>query len=341
MLEDGPERGLGPALAWALRQEPTALHVLAERETGLLARRAEAFAFPIGVWHVDERTLLPGVAEPIMAPTAPRPEHVALMPTIEIGGAQPVVEHGVVLGEVRGLEVCRVVDDVATGAVRLEVGVGAHDREAFAIMHGDVPTESALRGVVERGHDVSRAWSGRSSASTAGPRAAPAVAAHRGPEPHRSGVAGSDRAAAAPSERQGPLSRRRPWGSRPTASRSSWCARSAWTSTWCRTRRTPGSPPPGRRRRRVGRPCGVVGGSRSRSDGDHERLDRPVSRADAAGHRTGLGLLTFRPGRSRGSRLGRLDDGRRRGGGGSGVHAIWRFSGSGAGATVTVRRPWG
>ncbi len=48
----------------------------------------------------------------------------------------------------RGLEVCRVVDDPATGAVRLEVGVGAHDREAFAIMHGDVPTVEALAGVV-------------------------------------------------------------------------------------------------------------------------------------------------------------------------------------------------
>ena len=43
---------------------------------------------------------------------------------------------------------CRVVDDPHTGAVRLEVGVGAHDREAFTIMHGDVPTVDALAGVV-------------------------------------------------------------------------------------------------------------------------------------------------------------------------------------------------
>ena len=64
------------------------------------------------------------------------------------GGATPNVEHGVVTGEVRGLEVCRVVDDPHTGAVRLEVGVGAHDREAFAILHGDVPTVEALAGVV-------------------------------------------------------------------------------------------------------------------------------------------------------------------------------------------------
>ena len=60
-----------------------------------------------------------------------------------------VVEHGVVTGEVRGLEVCRVVDvDDGGGRVRLEVGVGPHDREAFAIIHGDVPTRAALAGVV-------------------------------------------------------------------------------------------------------------------------------------------------------------------------------------------------
>ena len=51
-------------------------------------------------------------------------------------------------GEVRGLEVCRVVDDLHSGAVRLEVGVGAHDREAFTIIHGDVPPADALAGVV-------------------------------------------------------------------------------------------------------------------------------------------------------------------------------------------------
>ena len=34
-------------------------------------------------------------------------------------------------------------------AVRLEVGVGVHDREAFALIHGDVPTVDALAGVVQ------------------------------------------------------------------------------------------------------------------------------------------------------------------------------------------------
>jgi len=88
------------------------------------------------------------VAEPLPVPPAPSPAHLALTDTILAGGAVAAVEHGVVTGEVRGLEVCRVVDDPATGAVRLEVGVGAHDREAFTIMHGDVPTVEALSGVV-------------------------------------------------------------------------------------------------------------------------------------------------------------------------------------------------
>ncbi len=72
-------------------------------------------------------------------------------------------------GEVRGLEVCRVVDEptvghiaephpvardpgerpaAAGGGVLLEVGVGATDREAFQIIHGDVPTVEALGRVV-------------------------------------------------------------------------------------------------------------------------------------------------------------------------------------------------
>ncbi|MFV0309143.1 MAG: hypothetical protein ACK5OX_15530 [Desertimonas sp.] len=149
LVEDHPERGLGPALAWAVRHGATSLHVLADHDTGTLARRAEAFGFAIEVWHVAERTLLPAVAEPLAPPSAASPDHLELRGAIAAGGATPVVEHGVVLGDVRGLEVCRVVGDGATGAVRLEVGVGAHDREAFAMIHGEVPAASALRGVVD------------------------------------------------------------------------------------------------------------------------------------------------------------------------------------------------
>jgi len=78
LLEDDPARGLGPALAWAVRNGATSLHVLAARDTGALARRSEAFTFPIEVWHVDDRTLLPAVAEPLAAPPDAAPAHLAL-----------------------------------------------------------------------------------------------------------------------------------------------------------------------------------------------------------------------------------------------------------------------
>jgi len=151
LADEQPARQLGAALAWALRSPGVErLHVFADEGSGVLARRAEPFSFPIEVWHVQGRDALPAVAEPLFEPAPARPEHLDLADLIAAGGAVPLVEHGVVFGEVRGLEVCRVVDRAETGDVALEVGVGAHDREAFAIIHGDVPTLDALADVVRQ-----------------------------------------------------------------------------------------------------------------------------------------------------------------------------------------------
>src|ERR1700712_2655254 len=65
LIEDEPARGLGPAVAWAIRRQATELQLVAESATGTLARRAAAFTMPIEVWHVVERTLLPAIAEPL------------------------------------------------------------------------------------------------------------------------------------------------------------------------------------------------------------------------------------------------------------------------------------
>jgi hypothetical protein len=148
LLDERQQRGLGPALAWAVRAGVTHLHVLAEEATGTLARRAAAFRLPIEVWHVAERVLLPAIAEPLPNPLAVPEGHDQFRALIIEGGAVPAVEHGVLVGEVRGLEVCRVVTDHGTGAARLEVGIGQHDREAFQMLHGDVPTVEALAKVV-------------------------------------------------------------------------------------------------------------------------------------------------------------------------------------------------
>jgi hypothetical protein len=170
VLVDGPAaRSLGPALAWAIRHAATSLDLVVEHDTGLLARRAQRLAFPVTVWYPEDRTLLPVVAEPLGTSAAAAAEHLAFVAVIEAAGASVNVEHGVVAGEVRGLEVCRVVDtptvghfaelgdfdapastDAASGAgVLLEVGVGANDREAFRMLHGDIPTVEALATVVE------------------------------------------------------------------------------------------------------------------------------------------------------------------------------------------------
>ena len=149
VLVDGDaSRSFGGALAWSLRHGKP-LHLLVERDSGLIARRARQFDLPVSVWHVEGTALLPAVAEPHPPIVEPSPAHLRFVDLIASSGADPVIEHGVVVGEVRGLEMCRVVDDPNTGVAHLEVGAGAHDREAFRMVHGDLPTEDALRRVID------------------------------------------------------------------------------------------------------------------------------------------------------------------------------------------------
>ena len=183
LLVDGAAaRGLGPALAWASRREVESIGLIADDALGLLARRAASLRIPVSIWTSAGRRMIRVDPEPLESPDPPPAEHLALAGLIEEAGADVNVEHGVVTGEVRGLAVCRVVDTPTTGRlleqapdgqlvplgstmelrngdratpapgdgeVFLEVGVGAHDREAFQLLHGDVPTARALSGVVE------------------------------------------------------------------------------------------------------------------------------------------------------------------------------------------------
>lgn len=146
LVEDQPERALGRALSWGARNGVEELHLLVEDRAGLLARQAALFARPPRVWWVQERDLHPVEPEALPAPVAASPAALALAPDIEASGATVVVEHGGVTGEVLGLEVARVVEHDL--GVSLEVGIGRHDREAFAIIHGDRPAAEALAGVV-------------------------------------------------------------------------------------------------------------------------------------------------------------------------------------------------
>ena len=118
---------------------------------GVVARRAAEMARPPSVWAVHGP-----VAEP--AEPAPAPDDVAaavadlrFAELLRRHGAQPLVEQGVLRGEVLGLEVARVVDG------RLEIGVGRHDRAARAELGRDADPDRALAEVVAAVTELRRA----------------------------------------------------------------------------------------------------------------------------------------------------------------------------------------
>ncbi len=98
-----------------------------------------------------------------------RPGIESLVELLHAAGVEVVRQGGVVSGEVLGLEIARVVVD-ASGS-RLEVGVGRHDREAFSVMHGDIPAAEALATVVGDGQAPPPTRCSRSSARPSGSRA--------------------------------------------------------------------------------------------------------------------------------------------------------------------------
>lgn len=153
LAEERPKTALGGALVWATRTHIEQLHVLAEGDeaAGILARRAGAFCRPPLVWKISGRTVLPAPAAPPLAYREPSEADRRFIAMFAAAGAEAVVEHGVVVAEVLGLEVGRVVDG------RLDVGVGKHDREAQRLVHGDRPPEEALRAAVAAVREVRRA----------------------------------------------------------------------------------------------------------------------------------------------------------------------------------------
>ncbi|HTN81945.1 MAG TPA: hypothetical protein VMK16_19910 [Acidimicrobiales bacterium] len=150
LAEEGGARALGPALAWADRRGASAVSLIVPLgEAGVVARRAALFRDPPSVFITEGRELVAAVPAP-PSPSMPIPEAVAdLVHLIVDAGADPVVEHGVLTGEVAGLEVLRAIVDPVTGEPRLDVGLSTHDRDANQLVFGNVPPVSAIVDVVE------------------------------------------------------------------------------------------------------------------------------------------------------------------------------------------------
>ena len=131
VLIDDPDVGsLGAALAWAWRYSVTDLDVLVEgaAQASVVARRAGQFAAPPAVWSVSGRSLSLAVLRETTAGPPLDPGAAGFIALLEAHGVDPVVEHGLLTGEVLGLEVARV--ESTEDGYKLAVGVGAHDRDA-------------------------------------------------------------------------------------------------------------------------------------------------------------------------------------------------------------------
>lgn len=148
-LLDGPAAGrLGAALAWARRAEVSRLEVIVDEAAtaGGVARRAGWFAPAPSVWHVEGTSLVPAVA----AAPAPRdtPPHAPDLEALLLAaGLELAPGDGVVLGEMRGLEVARIV--AGDDGPALEVGVGRFDREVGEMVHAGLSPAERIARVIE------------------------------------------------------------------------------------------------------------------------------------------------------------------------------------------------
>ncbi|MBX3312866.1 MAG: hypothetical protein KF906_00985 [Actinobacteria bacterium] len=151
LVEDDAVHRLGAVLAIACRAGASEVHVVVAEpaDAAVLARRASLFTLPVSVWTLDGTDLVPAEAAPPADDPAPSPEAELYRPVLREAGLDPVVEGGVLLGELRGLEVARVVDADDAGATRVEAGVGRFDREAGAMMRAGMSESDSLDHVVD------------------------------------------------------------------------------------------------------------------------------------------------------------------------------------------------
>ncbi len=129
---------LGGAVVWRQRKGIQTLNVLCDLSSAADARRNAFLESPLSLFVIRDRSIAP--MQPSAFTAVPPPDAVTMLlaPTIAVGGADAVVEHGVLRAEVLGLEVGRVVSasESDDGIPRLEVGVGRHDRLAQSMMYG-------------------------------------------------------------------------------------------------------------------------------------------------------------------------------------------------------------
>lgn len=138
---------LAAALAWGTRVDASELHVVVDEPDAVLAVMASGLEPVPTLWQAAEADLVPMPASELPALMDPPDSAMAHTSTLAAAGCEVVVEHGVVIGEINGLEVARVVVE-PDGRALVRVGVGLYDQEAHALLHGDSPVEDRLEQVI-------------------------------------------------------------------------------------------------------------------------------------------------------------------------------------------------
>ena len=155
LAETASAGALASAMLWAHRQGATRVVLFADDHPGDLARWAGYFH--LGGGPVDVRAVVgagseSATASPMPAAASAPDAPDALLEQLRDAGLEVVVEHGVVRGELLGLEVARLVvwpsEHGGDDELHLEAGVGRFDRDAVAAAHPDeAPAEALARAV--------------------------------------------------------------------------------------------------------------------------------------------------------------------------------------------------
>lgn len=137
------------SVALAQKQKAEQIYIFVSSPTTSLARWASYFvSLKIQIWYFDKtsaQVLLPTDLEP-PAPLVFDPN--GFVEEIEKAGARSLIQDGILIADVKGLEVARVVQDPDL-QFRLRVGVGRNDRQGHAIMNPDAKTSDLLPRVVK------------------------------------------------------------------------------------------------------------------------------------------------------------------------------------------------
>ena len=147
LIEDAPSP-MAAVLAWGERRSASELHVIVDAPDHVLALQARGLDPAPTIWQAVDTDLQPVAAHPEAPQSLDVPDVVqAEVPVLEAAGCDVVVEHGVIIGEVLGVEVARIAVEV-DGQALVRVGVGLYDQEAHALVHAKSSVSDRLDQVI-------------------------------------------------------------------------------------------------------------------------------------------------------------------------------------------------